>query len=87
MEVWAAELGLPADEFLPILKDHFHVTSVDGIASLKLLSIHDYGEEEEHDFTLAQKQKLHEAVIQTPPELLRRLGGHNADPTKDELRL
>ena len=86
MQVWAAEVGLPADTFLPILKAHFDVDSVDGLASLQLLSLHDYGEEEEEDFTVKQKEELHAAIVATPRELLRRLGGKPADPPKDELR-
>ena len=46
----------------------------------------DYGEEDEPDFSMRQKEKLHEAVVKTAPELLARLGGRGLDPPKDELR-
>ena len=52
-------VGLPPDEYLDILKEHFHVTHINDVASLKFLSEHDYGEEDEPDFTLEQKRKLH----------------------------
>jgi hypothetical protein len=87
MEVWASEMGLSAEEFLPLLKGHFDVESIDGISQLRHLSLHDYGEEDEPDFSMGQKQRLHDAVMKTAPELLARLGGRAADEAKDELRL
>ena len=79
-------MGLAAEEFLPLLKGHFDVETIDGIAQLRHLSLHDYGEEDEPDFSMGQKEKLHEAVIKTAPELLARLGGRGTEPPKDELR-
>ena len=49
-------VGLPPDEYLDILKEHFHVTHINDVASLKFLSEHDYGEEDEPDFTLEQEE-------------------------------
>ena len=43
------------------------------------LSLHDYGEEDEPDFSMAQKKALHEAIIGTDSELLTRLGGKPAE--------
>ena len=63
------------------------VESIDGISQLRHLSLHDYGEEDEPDFSMGQKQRLHDAVMKTAPELLARLGGRAAHEAKDELRL
>ena len=82
---WASAIGLSSDEYLPILRAHFDVTEVQGLRGLRHLSLHDYGEEEEADFSLAQKQRLYAAVGATEPALLERLAGATAE-RKDELR-
>ena len=43
-------------------------------------------EEEEADFSLEQKKRLHDAVVATEPALIARLTGEDEDPPKDELR-
>ena len=80
-------VGLPPDEYLDILKEHFHVTHINDVASLKFLSEHDYGEEDEPDFTLEQKRKLHAAIAKTSKqELVAFAGKVEGDAPKDELR-
>ena len=84
---WAMSVGLPPDEYLDILKEHFHVTHINDVASLKFLSEHDYGEEDEPDFTLEQKRKLHAAIAKTSKQELAAFAGKvEGDAPKDELR-
>jgi hypothetical protein len=83
---WAVSAGLSAAEYLPILKAHFDIDAVGGLTALKHLSLHDYGEEDELDFSIAQKKALHDAVMATDPALIRHLSGAQSVQPKEELR-
>jgi len=86
LESWASAMGLDTVEYLAILREHFAITSIKGLKSLQHLEVHDYGEEEEEGFSLAQKMKLHEAILKTEHTFIDRLASSGDDGPKDELR-
>ena len=84
---WFQMVGLDEAEFAPILKAHFGAEDAAHLLPLREWHLTDYGDKDEEDFSLAQKKRLHAAIMGTDTDVLARLAGREPDShKKDELR-